>query len=144
MGSVAERIARNDSDNRSRAAMFAPAALQPGDWTAVDVLYQGRSRRLARRDAQNLVNRAVAQAAANAAPQAGGEGGAPVLRLELVDQNNPLAVAQFDLWGSHAFRWQRAGQADVAGSLAPEAASGLLADVARMLPPLRVLTRRCQ
>ena len=134
-GSVAERIARNDSNHRSRAAAVGDAALQPGEWTAVDVLSLGRTARLARRDAQNLVNRAVALAETNAAPKADGQGGVPVLRLQLIDQNSRVAVAQFDLWGSNAFRWQRAGQADVAGSLMPEAAAGLLADAARALPP---------
>ena len=134
-GSVAERIARNDSNNRSRTASFGAAAMQPGEWAAADVLYQGRTTRLTRLDAQNLVSRALALAGANPAPQADGEGGAPVLRLQLLGPGGRVAVAQFDLWGSHAFRWQRAGQTDVAGLLTPEAAEGLLADAARALPP---------
>lgn len=47
--------------------MFPPAALQTGDWVAADVLYQGRTTRLARPDAQNLVNRALGLMAANPA-----------------------------------------------------------------------------
>lgn len=160
---MAERIARNDSNNRARAAVFAPTARQPGEWTVADVLYQGRSRRLATRDVQDLVRRAVALVEANAAsrsstnananahahanaeadggasvsaaPEAEADFGAPVLRLELLNQSRTAAVAQFDLWGSNAFRWQRAGQADVAGTLTPEAAAGLLAEAARALPP---------
>ena len=115
--------------------MFGSAAIQPGEWTAADVLYQGRTTRLIRRDAQNLVNRAVALTEANAAPKPDADSGPPMLRLQLLDQNSRVAVAQFDLWGNNAFRWQRAGQADVAGSLTPEAAASLLADAARALPP---------
>ena len=134
--------------------MFAQGAVQPGEWTAADVLYQGRSARLVRRDAQNLVNRALAlanasiNANANAgasassspsaspspAAKATGEAAEPPLRLQLQDQNNPEPVAQFELRGN-AFRWQRAGQADVLGVLTPEAAAGLLAEAARALPP---------
>lgn len=122
-------------------------AFQPAQWTAANVLYQGRTTRLARRDAQNLANRAVALAEANtasstnananasAAPKADGDRGAPLLRLQLVDQGNAAAVAQFEVWGSNAFRWRRAGQADVAGMLTPEAVAGLLAEAARTLPP---------
>lgn len=149
--SVAERIARNDSNNRNRAAMFAPAELQPGEWTSADVLYQGRTTRLARRDAQNLVNRAVALAVANAAPniaanasananasavpKAEGDGAAPLLRLRLVDQGNPATVAQFEVSGNNALRWQRAGRADVAGMITPEAVASLLAEATRAIPP---------
>lgn len=104
------------------------------------MLYQGRTTRLARRDAQNLVNRAVALALASAVPKAGGsdgggDGGPPLLRLQLLDQGNPLAVAQFELSRNNAFRWQRSGQADVASVLTPEAVAGLLAEAARALPP---------
>ena len=114
---------------------------------AADVLYQGRNTQLSRRDAQNLVNRAVALAVANAAPtiNANGKAGAglkadsgddaPLLRLQLVDQSNPAAVALFEVWGSNAFRWQRAGHADVACRLTPEAVAGMLAEAARALPP---------
>ena len=149
--SVAERIARNDSNNRNRAAMFAPAELQPGEWTSADVLYQGRTTRLARRDAQNLVNRAVALAVANAAPniaanasananasavpKAESDGAAPLLRLRLVDQGNPATVAQFEVAGNNALRWQRAGRADVAGMITPEAVASLLAEATRAIPP---------
>ena len=159
---MAERIARNDGNNRSRRAMFPPAALTTADWVAADVLYQGRTTRLARPDAQNLVNKALGLMAANpaavpsaraadkapataaettvetAVAKAGTEGGAPTLRLQLVDQNSPGAVAvpvaQLELRGT-ALRLQRAGQADVVGVFTPEALAGLLAEVVRALPP---------
>ena len=162
VGSMAERIARNDGNNRSRRAMFPPAALTTADWVAADVLYQGRTTRLARPDAQNLVNKALGLMAANpaavpsaraadkapataaettvetAVAKAGAEGGAPTLRLQLVDQNSPGAVAvpvaQLELRGT-ALRLQRAGQADVVGVFTPEALAGLLAEVVRALPP---------
>ena len=162
VGSMAERIARNDGNNRSRRAMFPPAALTTADWVAADVLYQGRTTRLARPDAQNLVNKALGLMAANpaavpsaraadkapataaettvetAVAKAGTEGGAPTLRLQLVDQNSPGAVAvpvaQLELRGT-ALRLQRAGQADVVGVFTPEALAGLLAEVVRALPP---------
>ena len=162
VGSMAERIARNDGNNRSRRAMFPPAALTTADWVAADVLYQGRTIRLARPDAQNLVNKALGLMAANpaavpsaraadkapataaettvetAVAKAGTEGGAPTLRLQLVDQNSSGAVAepvaQLELRGT-ALRLQRAGQADVVGVLTPEALAGLLAEVVRALPP---------
>lgn len=146
-GSITERIARTDSNNRNRTAMLAPSALEPAQWTAADLLYQTRSIRLARRDAQNLANRVVALAVAHAATsinadgnvgpltKADSEGGTPLLRLQLVDQGNPATVAQFDLWGNNVFRWRRAGQTDVAGALTPDAVAGLLAQAARALPP---------
>ena len=160
VGSMAERIARNDGNNRSRRAMFPPAALTTADWVAADVLYQGRTIRLARPEAQNLVNRVLGLMAANpaavpsaraadkapataaettvetAVAKSGAEGGAPTLRLQLVDQNSSGAVpvAQLELRGT-ALRLQRAGQADVVGVLTPEAAAGLLAEVVRALPP---------
>ena len=162
VGSMAERIARNDGNNRSRRAMFPPAALTTADWVAADVLYQGRTIRLARPEAQNLVNRVLGLMAANpaavpsaraadkapataaettvetAVAKSGAEGGAPTLRLQLVDQNSPGAVAvpvaQLELRGT-ALRLQRAGQADVVGMLTPEALAGLLAEVVRALPP---------
>ena len=160
VGSMAERIARNDGNNRSRRAMFPPAALTTADWVAADVLYQGRTIRLARPEAQNLVNRALGLMAANpaavpsaraadkapataaettvetAVAKSGAEGGAPTLRLQLVDQNSSGAVpvAQLELRGT-ALRLQRAGQADVVGMLTPEALAGLLAEVVRALPP---------
>ena len=159
---MAERIARNDGNNRSRRAMFPPAALTTADWVAADVLYQGRTIRLARPDAQNLVNRALGLMAANpaavplaraadkapataaettvetAVPKSGAEGGAPTLRLQLVDQNSSGAVAvpvaQLELRGT-TLRLKRSGQADVLGVLTPDALAGLLAEVARALPP---------
>lgn len=157
-GSIAERIARNDSNNRSRAALFPPGALQTGDWVAADVLYQGRITRLARLDAQNLVNLALGLMAASpaasssartedkatakaaettaetAVAKSDAEGGALTLRLQLVDQNSPAGpVAQLELRGT-ALRLQRKGQADLLAVLTPEAAAGLLAEAARALP----------
>ena len=140
--------------------MFPPAALTTADWVAADVLYQGRTIRLARPEAQNLVNRVLGLMAANpaavpsaraadkapataaettvetAVAKSGAEGGAPTLRLQLVDQNSSGAVpvAQLELRGT-TLRLQRAGQADVVGMLTPEALAGLLAEVVRALPP---------
>ena len=116
---------------------------------SVHLLDQGRTTRLAKRDAQNLVNCAVALALANAAPsfnddadanasavpKAASDGGEPLLRLQRVDQDNPAAVAQFEVWGSNNFYWQRAGQAVVFGVLTAEAVASLLAEIARALPP---------
>ena len=132
--------ARTQGATAASASPALPSALQPAPWTEADMLYQGRTTRLARRDAQNLVNRAVALALASAVPKAGGsdgggDGGPPLLRLQLLDQGNPLAVAQFELSRNNAFRWQRSGQADVASVLTPEAVAGLLAEAARALPP---------
>lgn len=59
----------------------------------------------------------------------------PTLRLQLVDQNSraaPVAVLEFS---STALRLQRAGEADVLAVPTPDAAAGLLAEVARALPP---------
>lgn len=146
VGSTAERIARNDSSNRNGVTLFAPAELQPDEWTAADVLYQGRTTRLARREAQNLVTRAVsliagiADANAKASPSAsalpGGEGerGAPLLRLQLLRQEDRVLVAQFELRDA-GFRWQRVGQVDVVGALTLEAVASLLAQATRVLPP---------
>ena len=149
-GSVAERNARNDSNNRNRAPLFPSAALQTGEWVAADVLYQGHTTRLAKNAAQNLVNRALgllAAAATGRVPESaadsafskpGGEGAVPSLRLQLLDSASALAatapVAQIELRGS-VLRLQRAGQADVLGVLTPEAVAALLAEAARALPP---------
>ena len=136
-------------------ALSAPAALQPAEWTQADLLIQGRTTRLGRRDARNLVNRVVALTAANAAPrmstnssanpsavadggaiaaaQAARNPGALLLRLQLLDQGNPAAVAQFELRGDNYFRWQRAGQLDVSGALTDEAVAGLSAAAAKLV-----------
>ena len=180
-GPVAEQIARNDNSNRNRMTMSAPAALQPAEWTLADLLYLGRTTRLGRRDALNLVKRVVALATANAAPvsnvapsaapstapsaalsadadasfsaransnadstanpdrsasavpKAARDAGALRLRLQLLDQRNPAAVAQFELRGGNNFYWQRAGMPDASGVLTAEAAASLLAEAARAL-----------
>ena len=150
-GSVAERNARNGSNNRNRAAPSPPAPLQIGEWVAADVLYQGRTTRLAKNAAQNLVNRALgllaAAAAAGKTPETaadsavanpGGAGAVPTLRLQLVGSASAVAaaspVAQIELRGS-VLRLQRTGQADVLTVLTPEAVAGLLAEAARAVPP---------
>ena len=147
-GSVAERNARNGSNNRNRAAPSPPAPLQIGEWVAADVLYQGRTTRLAKNAAQNLVNRALGLlAAAGKAPEPtadsavanpGGAGAVPTLRLQLVGSASAVAaaspVAQIELRGS-VLRLQRTGQADVLTVLTPEAVAGLLAEAARAVPP---------
>ncbi len=132
---MTQGMVRNDSNSRSRTAELGSAALPPGPWSVVDVLHQGRTAQLDRRDAQNLVNRAVALAEANAASGGNAEGGPPLLRLQLRGPPGQAVVAQFDLWGSNVFRWRRAGQADIAGSVALEEAAGLLANAARAMPP---------
>ena len=162
-------------------AMSAPAALQPAEWTQADLLFQGRTKRLGRRDALNLVKRVVALATANAAPvsnvapsaapstapsaapsadadasfsaransnanstanpdrsasavpKAARDAGALRLRLQLLDQRNPAAVAQFELRGGNNFYWQRAGMPDASGVLTAEAEASLLAEAARAL-----------
>ena len=72
---------------------------------------------------------------ASAVPKAASDGGEPLLRLQRVDQDNPAVVAQFEVWSSNNFYWQRAGQAVVFGVLTAEAVASLLAEIARALPP---------
>lgn len=135
--------------------MSAPAAFQPAEWASAELLYQGRTTRLSRRDALNLVNRVMTLTAANASPSANADGnsdstanpdrsasavpkatrdaGTLRLRLQLLNQGNPAAVAQFELRGGNNFRWQRAGEPDVWGRLTAEAVASLLAEAARTL-----------
>ena len=138
LGSVEPLVDRMEDSGRANAINRTPiasglaASLLPGEWTQTDLAYQGRTVRLAKRDAQPLVNRALALVAASAATTAPAPQGAPLLSVQLLNEDN--AVARFDVWGT-AFRWQRAGQPDLVGSLTPGAVSSLLADAARALPP---------
>jgi hypothetical protein len=101
------------------------------DWTTVDVTFLGRNERLARSEAQALVDKVLEVLAANPASRTNAAEGVPMMSLQLLDARGTLA--QFDLWNS-AYKWRRLGQADVLGQLSPEAVAGLLAELARSLP----------
>ena len=125
---------------RNRAAPLADRAMAEStpsttalsrDWTRVDVTYLGRNERIAQPEAQALVDKVLGVLAANPPSRADGADGVPMMSLQLLDAKGTLA--QFDLWNS-AYKWRRMGQADVLGTLSPEAVAALLTELTRTLP----------
>ena len=115
-----------------RAAALADRAKAGSEWTQAEVAYLGRVVRLARADAQPLVDRLLALLATNPPGGVEAAAGVPLLRVQLMDTSGTLA--QFELWNS-AYKWRRIGQADVVGPVSPQAVESLLAEVNRSLPP---------
>lgn len=110
-----------------------PAAINaPADWTQAEVAYLGRVVRLARADAQSLVDRLLALLATNPPGGVDAAAGVPLLRVQLMDASGTLA--QIELWNS-AYKWRRVGQADVMGPVSSQGVESLLAEVNRSLPP---------